>query len=96
MGDQLNVDTGLLSSLGQDLRGVATEFDCADANADWIAGATGHDRLADRIRNFSRDWDDRRADLLAGVAALADAASGTADSLDGVDTELGDTLRGAM
>lgn len=96
MTGRLNVSTEELLDLGRNLRTVAIEFDEADGGAEWIAGAIGHQGLSDRVVRFAGDWDDRRADLLEGIANLAEATTAVGEELSNADEELGAALRGEI
>ena len=90
----LVLDTGRLREAGAALRIVATEFEHANARSDQAADATGHDGLADRVREFAYNWDDRRAKMLAGIAGLAAVATGAAEQFEEIDSVLAAALRG--
>lgn len=69
--DTLRVDTDLLRAAGSQLRVVATEFQQANANSDDAADAIGHRRLADAVRSFAHDWENRRAKMVEKIGTLA-------------------------
>lgn len=90
----LRVDTGLLRVAGSQLRVVATEFHHANANSDDAADAVGHRGLADAVRSFAHNWDDRRAKMIERIDTLATAATGVGEAFEQVDKEFAAALRG--
>lgn len=90
----LRVDTSLLRTAGEQLRVVATEFHHANANSDDAADAIGHRGLADAVRSFAHNWDDRRAKMVEKIDTLAKSATGVGDAFEQVDTEFAAALRG--
>lgn len=94
LGNELRLDAGQLVELGGNLRTVATAFDGAQDNADYIAGAVGHEGLADKVRHFANGWDDRRAKMLDSIAGLADACTQCGDSFQDIEDELLSALLG--
>lgn len=94
MGDQLRVDTKLLREAGASLRVVATEFEHANANSEDVADAVGHHGLAGKIHEFADNWDDKRGKMMEDIQQLAEAAKGTGEAFERLDTELAASLRG--
>jgi len=94
MGDRLTVDTAGLREAGAGLRTVAAEFDGANASSDVVADAVGHAELASAIRDFAHGWDDRRAEMVADIASLAEACSGIGDGFEDLDHAFAAALRG--
>ncbi|ROS26161.1 hypothetical protein [Cellulomonas sp. PhB150] len=94
MGDRLIVDTDGLREAGTALRSVAEEFDAADARSDAVAEDVGHDELAGAIRDFAHGWDDRRADMVQGVAELARSCEGIGGAFEDLDLQFAAVLRG--
>ena len=94
MGDRLNVDTDVLQEAGESLRLVATEFEHADDNSDRAAEAVGNRELADRVRDFAHNWNDRRGEMLGNIAALATAASESGRAFAELDRDLARIIRG--
>ncbi|MGH3875104.1 MAG: hypothetical protein ACRDSR_27005 [Pseudonocardiaceae bacterium] len=90
----LRVDTGLLRTAGEQLRVVATEFQQANANSDDAAEAVAHRGLADAIRSFAHNWDDRRAKMVERIGKLATSATGVGEAFEQVDDEFAAALRG--
>ncbi|MGH3889420.1 MAG: hypothetical protein ACRDSZ_23145 [Pseudonocardiaceae bacterium] len=73
---------------------MATEFHHANANSDDAADAIGHRGLADAVRSFAHNWDDRRAKMVEKIDTLAKSATGVGDAFEQVDTEFAAALRG--
>jgi len=94
MGDRLTVDTAGLREAGAALRLVAAEFDDADAHSDAAAESVGHHELASAVRDFAHGWDDRRAELVQEVAALAQSCEGIGDGFEDLDRQFAAALRG--
>ncbi|GAA1476790.1 hypothetical protein GCM10009623_12360 [Nocardioides aestuarii] len=94
MGDRLSVDTEVLQEAGESLRLVATEFEHADDNSDRASEAVGNDDLADRVRDFAHNWNDRRGEMLGNIAALATAASESGRAFAELDRDLARLIRG--
>lgn len=94
--DQLRVDTVLLRRAGAQLRVVATEFHNANVNSDDAAGAIGHSGLAEVVRSFAHNWDDRRAKMVEKIGTLADSATGVGEAFEQLDQEFAAALRGGQ
>ncbi len=94
MSGELRIDIDVLRETGASLRVVATEFEHANARSDEAAAATGHDDLAERVREFAHNWDDRRGKMLEGIMFLADAATAAGDQFATIETELVAALKG--
>ncbi len=92
MVDQLKVDTSRLIEAGTALRVVATEFEHADARSDDVADAVGDDELAGKIRDFSDNWDDKRAKMLGDIQTLAESAKATGEAFEAVEQSLTNSL----
>lgn len=92
--DTLRVDTALLCVAGTQLRTVATEFHQANANSDDAAEAVGHHGLADAVRCFAHNWDDRRAKIVEKIGTLAKAATGVGEAFEKLDNEFAAALQG--
>lgn len=91
MGD-LRIDTHSLRDLGGELGQIGSEFEHANTRSDVIAGAVGHDGLADAITDFAHGWDDRRKDMVDSIQFMAKAATGIADAFEDADAQLADAL----
>ncbi|MGH3826454.1 MAG: hypothetical protein ACRDQX_04665 [Pseudonocardiaceae bacterium] len=92
--DTLRVDTDLLRAAGSQLRVVATEFQQANANSDDAADAIGHRGLADAVRSFAHNWDNRRAKMVEKIGTLAKSATGVGEGFDELDQKFAAALRG--
>ena len=90
----LIVDTDFLRKTGSDLRVVAKEFEHANSHSDDASDATGHDGLAERVREFAHNWDDRRKKMVGNIAGLAEAAHGVGDAFEQLETDLVGALEG--
>lgn len=84
--DRIRLDLARLEHTGRALSVVRTEFEDATSNAHDLAGAVGHHGLAEAVSRFAESWDDRRADMVENIAALADAATGIAQAFGDLDT----------
>ena len=84
----------MLRTAGEQLRVVATEFHHANANSDDAAEAIGHRGLADAVRSFAHNWDDRRAKMIEKIDTLATSAAGVGEAFEQVDKEFAAALRG--
>ena len=93
MGD-LVLDTDQLKQLGTDLRLVGEEFKHANNRSDDVADACGDDDLADAIREFAHNWDDKREKMLADIGKLAEAAIATGEAFEQLETDLVASLEG--
>ncbi len=96
MAGTLKLDSTMLVDLGHHLRAVATEFDAAQHNADYLATAAGHEALAEKIKDFASVWDDKRAEMLDAIASLADAAKGAGEQYEQLDNDLAQALLGQI
>ncbi|MDI2098534.1 hypothetical protein [Ruicaihuangia caeni] len=84
----LQVQTALLQQLEDDLLAIATEYENADDFSASVAAAVGDDGLEDRVREFSRKWNDRRKNMTEQVKALYEQVKAIRENLDAVDQEL--------
>lgn len=94
VGD-LVLDTDQLRQLGADLRLVAEEFTHANNRSDDVADDVGHDDLADAIREFAHNWDDKREKMVADIGTLAEAAIATGEVFEQLETDLVASLEDA-
>ena len=90
----LKVSTCDLLTAGRGLRRVHAELSRADAHADDAAQDVGHPELAEALRDFSRNWDDRRAKMVASVEALAEQATTVGRTFEEIETSLVAALQG--
>ena len=90
----LHIDTAILRQTGASLRRVAIEFEHADRRVDDAGTILGHNKLADRVQSFARDWDDRRAEMLQSIAQLAKDAHEVGETFEQIETQLVSALTG--
>lgn len=88
----LRMDVAAVTELGESLSTVASEFENANTRSDGIAGAVGHEGLAEAVRSFAHNWDDKREKMTENVKSLADAASTVATTFTDADSELARAL----
>lgn len=88
------IDAELMRDTGSKLRTVASEFEHANARSDEAADAVGHDGLADRVRGFAHNWDDKRGKMLKQIGLLGEAATGIGDNFLDLDQAFVDGLQG--
>lgn len=91
--DTLRVDTALLRTAGTQLRLVADEFQQANANSDDAAEVVGHRGLAEAVRSFAHNWDDRRAKMVEKISTLAKSATMVGGAFEELDKEFAAALR---
>ena len=77
----LSIDYTRLDALISNLSLVQGEFSSAEQFATQTADLTGHDRLADVVRDFATKWSLRREELLEELQTIADAAEQVAPML---------------
>lgn len=90
----LRVDTSDLREAGAGLRLVATEFDNAERITDDYAALVGHPVLAQRLHEFSGNWDDRRGEMLESIRGLAQVAAEAGETYEEIERELVRALTG--
>ncbi|GAA4191089.1 hypothetical protein GCM10022288_21400 [Gryllotalpicola kribbensis] len=90
----LRVDVGMYAELGSELGRVATEFADANTNSDRIADAVGHSGLADAVRDFAHQWDDKRKAMTGDIQTLAKFATEIGEGFGQTDQALGDAVSG--
>ena len=91
----LDIDTAVLTDAGGQLRLVATEFVHANVRSDDVADAVGHGQLAERIREFAHNWDDKREQMVESVGQLAEIACGVGEVFERLETEFVKALEGS-
>ena len=96
MGDGVRVVTGDLRLAGESLLVCHEEFRSAQDVADRGADAVGHPRLADALREFAAEWDDRRDEICHAIEGLGVAAVGAAEVYEEIERELVRALRGEI
>lgn len=88
----LRMDVAAVTELGESLTIVADEFENANTRSDGLTESVGHDGLAEAVRSFAHNWDDKRAKMTENLVALADAASTVATTFTDADSELARAL----
>jgi hypothetical protein len=91
-GGKLSVNTTAVQSLGQNLATVRSTLEGASASSEALAGMVGEPKLAAVVSDFSGQWDDRRAELMAQMDSLKEKASAVAEGFEQVDSELAKAL----
>lgn len=96
MPSELRVDTNVLRNAGNTLKTISEDFGRANDRGKEVANLLGDtsvssevNDLANVIREFDKNWDDRRRKLKEGIDALATATTQMADTFEEVDRELG-------
>ncbi|WP_040338219.1 hypothetical protein [Candidatus Blastococcus massiliensis] len=92
----LRVVTEDLRRAGESLLTCYEEFRSAQDTADRGAEAVEHARLADALREFAAEWDDRRDEICHAIEGLGDAAVGAAEVYEEIERELVRALRGEL
>ena len=87
---EVDVIERMRSGLGQ----VRREFENANENSDEAADAVGHRALAERVRAFAHNWDNRRSDLVAQIVHIEEHLDNIQEQFDMIDIELKDGLSG--
>ncbi|WP_402464984.1 hypothetical protein [Isoptericola aurantiacus] len=88
----LRMDVAAVTELGESLSAVADEFENANTRSDGIAQSVGHDGLADAVRSFAHNWDDKRAKMTENLNSLAEVATTVATTFTDADSELARAL----
>jgi uncharacterized protein YukE len=88
----LLLDIKMLDETEQNLKAIISEFENADDFSDGVADATGHDHLADKVRDFAHGWNDHRADMLEAIKAIHESVKKIYDSFDQTDKKLAAAL----
>ncbi|WP_205710908.1 hypothetical protein [Isoptericola sp. BMS4] len=88
----LRMDVAAVTELGESLSTVADEFEHANARSVGLAGAIGHEGLAEAVRSFAHGWDDKRATMTENLSSLAEAATAVATTFTDADSELARAL----
>jgi hypothetical protein len=95
-GGRLAVVTEELRLAGESLLVCHDEFRSAQDVADRGADAVEHPGLADALRGFAAEWDDRRDEICHAIEGLGDAAVGAAEVHEEIERELVRALRGEI
>jgi LPS O-antigen subunit length determinant protein (WzzB/FepE family) len=93
MSDQV-ISTEEVRELGESLRFVAAEFEDANDTAEEYGDYVSHDDLAHELEQFAENWEITRGDLMENLTALAEAAVGAAEGVEGLEQALVDALEG--
>jgi len=91
----LVIEVDVIERMRGDLARVRREFEHANQNSDDTADAVGHDHLADRVRNFAHNWDNRRRDLLEQIETIEGQLDNLQEQFDVTDRELASGLEGS-
>ncbi|MGO4783478.1 hypothetical protein [Cryobacterium sp. W22_MBD10_FK3] len=70
---------------------VKSEFDRAERVSDDAAGFTGHDGLANKVREFGNNWDVGREKIKENLVFLADALTSLVDTFSDLDRTLAES-----
>lgn len=82
----------LLAGLGDQLGGLADAMEGTAARTTWSADDVGHRSVSAALEHFADNWDDRRELLTRNLRAVADMASGSADTFRQVDDGLAEKV----
>jgi hypothetical protein len=94
VAEQLIVDTEFLRDTGAQIATVKAEFENAKTNSEDVAAAVGHPGLAERVREFASNWDQRRSELVEQLATVHGNLVTAADGFEATDTELAIAIEG--
>mgnify|MGYP003399505284 FL=1 len=92
--NDLLVDVDVIERMRTGLSRVKREFENANENSNDAADAVGHHGLAERVRGFAHNWDNRRGELVAQITHIEDHLDNIQEQFDIIDTELKDGLSG--
>lgn len=81
------LDKTVMNDLLAKLGTLRDELETADDGAGDLADATGHDRLADAVREFADGWRIRRGELAEMVADTHTQGSAIYDSIELFDEQ---------
>lgn len=94
-GEKLKVSTDDLTTAGKGLRTVATELEGLDKLMDAYDRRTvGHQKLHERLQDFSDGWDDNRKKMIEQIQGLGTLAHEAGKAYKEIDTALYDALVG--
>ncbi|WP_022882972.1 hypothetical protein [Gryllotalpicola ginsengisoli] len=85
---KFKVDGPKITQLQSDLANLITQFNSADDSSAYVADAVGHDHLADKVRDFSKKWHDKRKDMVTGIENIKKLVDAVIDGVDKLDREL--------
>ncbi|HEX5858847.1 MAG TPA: hypothetical protein VFY91_12135 [Microbacterium sp.] len=94
MGTRLEIDVRELDSARYDIARVTRNFASADRISEDVAGLTGHDALAGRVRDFADNWDIKRGQLQEGLQFVQDALQAIVQTFEDLDLELAGSIPG--
>ncbi|WP_324784246.1 hypothetical protein [Streptomyces sp. H51] len=95
MSEKLKVSTDDLHSAGTGLRTVATELEGLDKLMDaYDLRTVGHQKLHERLQDFSDGWDDNRKKMIEEIQGLGTLAHEAGKAYKQIDTELYNALVG--
>ncbi|MDR0782217.1 MAG: hypothetical protein LBE83_00430 [Propionibacteriaceae bacterium] len=72
---KMTVDVDAIGTLASDLESVATDFESAKTDSTKIAGAVGHSKLSDTVKDFASKWEITRGKMTEAMRGLADTAT---------------------
>lgn len=90
----LIIKADVMDGMRSDLARLQREFENANENSDAVAEAVGHDWLAERVRNFAHNWDNRRKDLVEQLQTVQDNMKEIQDAFEEIDVEFANGLNG--
>jgi uncharacterized protein YukE len=90
--DTFKVDTEQLRESAKALKLISSEFTDANDNSDALANAVGHAELADHVRNFAHNWDERRKEMLEVIEDLRKTMTDGAETVEEADAGLATSL----
>ncbi len=84
----LHLDLVALTAAASRTDQIRTNFAAAQSVAHDVAGLTGHDGLAGRVREFADSWDVSRERLSEGLEFLGEALRAVVDTFSELDGAL--------
>lgn len=96
MADHIKINTGTLRDMGTQLGQLRDEFTHSTDITGAAAGEMGSGDVAGALNNFASDWSTKRDQLTKGLDTLAKTATQSADTWDGVDSQLGKAIENAF
>ena len=90
----LVVEIDVVQRMKTDLGRVRREFENANERSDEVADAVGHPTLADRVRGFAHNWDNRRKDLVEQITTIEGHLDNIQEQFDIIDVELASGFAG--
>jgi hypothetical protein len=91
----LVVEVDVIERMRGDLGRIRREFENANQNSESTAEAVGHPGLAEHVRNFAHNWDNRRRDLVEQIETIEGQLDNLQEQFDVTDRELASGLGGA-